>query len=195
VRALTRRAVADAGELARVAAECASQLEPGLVPVQRPFAAGEVTVDLACADANGRLVLVVCDVVAGPETVLRAVEAVAWWGEHAAALRPSVFPDAALDRDAAPRALIVASRFSDRALRLLRVLGASAPEAVECRLFQDADGPVVGLGRLDLAQGAGPPRPAAAVEVTAAAVPGAQSTGAAVLIQRLERLRFSEGFR
>ena len=102
MRALTRRAVADAGELARVAAECASQLEPGLVPVQRPFAAGEVTVDLACADASGRLVLVVCDVVAGPETVLRAVEAVAWWGEHAA-----------LDRDAAPRALIVASRFSE----------------------------------------------------------------------------------
>lgn len=194
MRALTRRAVADAGELARVAAECASQLEPGLVPVQRPFAAGEVTVDLACADASGRLVLVVCDVVAGPETVLRAVEAVAWWGEHAAAL-PSVFPDAALDRDAAPRALIVASRFSDRALRLLRVLGASAPEAVECRLFQDADGPVVGLGRLDLAQGAGPPRPAAAVEVTAAEAPRAQSKGAAVLIQRLERLRFSEGFR
>lgn len=194
MRALTRRAVADAGELARVAAECASQLEPGLVPVQRPFAAGEVTVDLACADASGRLVLVVCDVVAGPETVLRAVEAVAWWGEHAA-LRPSVFPDAALDRDAAPRALIVASRFSDRALRLLRVLGASAPEAVECRLFQDADGPVVGLGRLDLAQGAGPPRPAAAVEMTAAEAPRAQSKGAAVLIQRLERLRFSEGFR
>jgi hypothetical protein len=194
VRALTRRAVADAGELARVAAECASQLEPGLVPVQRPFAAGEVTVDLACADASGRLVLVVFDVVAGPETVLRAVEAVAWWGEHAAH-RPSVFPDAALDRDAAPRALIVASRFSDRALRLLRVLGASAPEAVECRLFQDADGPVVGLGRLDLAQGAGPPRPAAAVEVTAAEAPRAPSKGAAVLIQRLERLRFSEGFR
>jgi len=194
VRALTRRAVADAGELARVAAECASQLEPGLVPVQRPCAAGEVTVDLACADASGRLVLVVCDVVAGPETVLRAVEAVAWWGEHAA-LHPSVFPDAALARDAAPRALIVASRFSDRALRLLRGLGASAPEAVECRLFQDADGPVVGLGRLDLAQGAGPPRPAAAVEVTAAEAPRAQSKGAAVLIQRLERLRFSEGFR
>jgi hypothetical protein len=194
VRALTRRAVADAGELARVAAECASQLEPGLVPVQRPFAAGEVTVDLACADASGRLALVVCDVVAGPETVLRAVEAVAWWGEHAA-LRPSVLPDAALDRDAAPRALIVASRFSDRALRLLRVLGASAPEAVECRLFQDADGPVVGLGRLDLAQGAGPPRPAAAVEVTAAEALRAPSKEAAVLIQRLERLRFSEGFR
>ena len=194
MRALTRRAVADAGELARVVAECAAQLEPGLVPAQRAVGAGEVAVDLACTDACGRLVLVVCDVVAGPETVLRAIEAAVWWGDHAA-LRASVFSDAALDRDAPPRALIVASRFSDRALRLLRALGPSAPDAVECGLFLDADGPAIYLDRLDPSTGAGVPRPAAVDETPAAAAPRAQSKRAAVLIERLERLRFSEGFR
>jgi len=192
VRVLKRRAVADAGELAAMLAECAARLEPGLVPLQRGVAAGEVTVDLALADTSGRLVLVTCDVVAGPETVLRAVEGAAWWAEHAG-LRSRVFPGAALEREAPPRALIVASRFSDRALRLLRALGPSAPEAVECGLFEDADGPVVGLDRLDPASGrvqAHSPSADATAET-----PRPEARRAAVLIERLERLRFSEGFR
>jgi len=89
----------------------------------------------------------------------------------------------------------VASRFSDRALRLLRALGPSAPGAVERGLFQDADGPAIYLDRLDPSTGAGVPRPAAVDETPAAAAPRAQSKRAAVLIERLERLRFSEGFR
>jgi len=191
VRVLRRRAVADAGELVAAVAECASHLEPGLRPLQRALASGEVTVDLACADASGRLVLVVSDVVAGPETVLRAVEGAAWWGQHVALL-PRLFPEAVLQQ-VAPRAMIAASWFSARALRLLRALGPVAPEAVECRLFQDADGPVVSLEHLDLASDPGQPRPAGAG--TAAEAPRAAVKEAAVLIERLERLRFSEGFR
>lgn len=192
MRALTRRAIADAGELAGVLAGCAGQVEAGLTPLQRPVAAGEVTIDLACADASGRLVLVACDVVAGAETVLRAVEGAAWWAEHAA-LRSRVFADAALGREVPPRALVAASRFSDRALRLLRALGPAAPEAFECGLFEDADGPVIGLERLDAASG----RAAASqtgAEATAEA-PRSEGGRAAALIERLERLRFSEGFR
>jgi len=190
VRVLARRTIADARELAGVIAECASHLE--LRPLQRALAAGEVTADLACADTSGRLVLVVSDVVAGPETVLRAVEVAAWWGEHAALLG-RLFPDAAL-LGAAPHALIAASRFTDRALRLLRALGPAAPDAVECRLFQDADGPVVALDRLAPAQDASQPHPAAPAEGTAEA-PRADAKQAVALIDRLERLRFSEGFR
>jgi hypothetical protein len=194
VRVLRHRAGADAGELAGVLAECASQLEPGLRPLQRALGAGEVTVDLACADASGRLVIVVCDVVAESDAVLRAVEAAAWWGEHAALL-PRLFPDAALDPRAAPRAMVAAWRFSDRALRLVRALGPAAPDAVECRLFQDADGPVVGIDRLGPAPASGQPRGAGAGEATAAEAPPAEAQRAAALIERLERLRFSEGFR
>ena len=193
MRVLTRRAVVDAGELAAAVSECASHLEPGLRPLQRTLAAGEVTVELACADASGRLVLVVTDVVAGPETVLRAVEGAAWWGQHVALL-PRLFPEAVL-QPLAPRAMIAASSFSDRALRLLRALGPVAPDAVECRLFQDADGPVVGLERVDVAPGPGQPRAAPAAEETSAEAPRAAAKQAAVLIERLERLRFSEGFR
>jgi len=189
VRVLKRRAIADAGELAGVLAGCAGQVETGLTPLlQRPVAAGEVTIDLACADASGRLVLVACDVVAGAETVLRAIEGAAWWAEHAA-LRPRVFADAPLGREAPPRALVAASRFSDRALRLLRALGPSAPEAFECGLFEDADGPVIGLERLDAASGLAQASPTGA-KATAEA-----PRSAAALVERLERLRFSEGFR
>jgi hypothetical protein len=189
VRALRRRAVANAGELAGVLAASASHLEPGLVVLQRTVAAGEVIVDLELADASGRLVLAVCDVVAGADTVLRAVEGAAWWSEHAG-LRARVFPDIALERGAAPRALVAATRFSDRALLLLRALGPSAPEAVECVVFEDADGPIVAADRLDLRAGQ-------TVSSTPLADPPAppEPGRAAALVERLERLRFSEGFR
>jgi hypothetical protein len=199
VRALRRRAVADVGELAGALAESAGHLEPGLVVLQRTVAAGEVMVDLALADASGRLVLAVCDVVAGAETVLRAVEGAAWWSEHAS-LRARVFPHVALEHGAAPRVLVAATRFSDRARLLLRALGSSAPEAVECVLFEDANGPVVALDRLDLrtsqtaagAPLANPPAPPLADPPTP---PGEEAGRAAALVQRLERLRFSESFR
>jgi hypothetical protein len=199
VRALRRRAVADVGELAGALAASAGHLEPGLVVLQRTVAAGEVMVDLALADASGRLVLAVCDVLAGAETVLRAVEGAAWWSEHAS-LRARVFPDVALEHGAAPRVLVAATRFSDRARLLLRALGPSAPEAVECVVFENADGPVVVLDRLDLRTGqapAGAPlaTPPAAPLADPLAPPRAESARAAALVERLERLRFSEGFR
>jgi len=135
-----------------------------------------------------RLVLLMAG---GQDALLRAVEGAAWWGQHVALL-PRLFPEAVLQQ-VAPRAMIAASWFSARALRLLRALGPVAPEAVECRLFQDADGPVVSLEHLDLASDPGQPRPAGAG--TAAEAPRAAVKEAAVLIERLERLRFSEGFR
>jgi hypothetical protein len=191
VRALRRRAIADAGELAGALAAGAGHLEPGLVVLQRAVVAGDVIVDLALADASGRLLLAVCDVVAGVETVLRVVEGAAWWSEHAA-LGPRVFPHVALERGAPPRALVAATRFSDRALLLLRALGPLAPEAVECALFEDAEGPVVALDRLDL--GTGQTETNAPLAGAAAALP-TETGRAAALVERLERLRFSEGFR
>jgi hypothetical protein len=193
VRALKRRAVADAAELAATLAASAGHLEPGLVVLQRTVGAGEVVIDLALADASGRLVLAVCDVVASAETVLRAVEGAAWWSEHAG-LRARVFPDVALERGTPPRVLVAATRFSDRALLLLRGLGPSAPEAVECILFEDPDGVTVVLDRLDL--GAGQPTAGALLaDAPAPAPPPTEPGRAAALVERLERLRFSEGFR
>jgi len=111
LKALKRRVVSDAGELAGVLAQCASELEPGLRLLQRSATAGEIGVELLCVDASGRLVLVASDVVAGPETVLRALEAVAWWREHTALLE-RMFPGAAVDPRGAPRGLIAATRFA-----------------------------------------------------------------------------------
>jgi len=211
VRVLGRRPVTDPAELATVVAECLPHLDPGLRLLERAANAGEVTVDIACVDGARRLVLILCDIVAGPDAVLRAVEGAAWWREHPELL-PRVFPAAAaLDAGAPPRTLLVACRFGDRALRLLRALGPLGPEPVECRVFTDETGTVVSLERVDVA--AAPARAAAAPEPAAppaAARPVAPApetpapaagpverpaASASQLIDRLERLRFSEVFR
>lgn len=197
MRVLGRRPVADPAELATVVAECLPHLEPGLTLLERAPSAGEIPVDLACADAGRRLVLVLCDTVAGPELVLRAVEAAAWWGEHAALLAHA-FPGARLEAVAPPRTLVVASRVSDRALRLVRALGPLAPVPVECRVFTDPEGAVVSLERLDVPASAEAPRAAPAPAAPAAAEPPRRDPSAEraeALIGQLARLRFSEVFR
>ena len=203
MRVLGRRPVTDPAELATVVAECLPHLDPGLRLLERAANAGEVTVDIACVDGARRLVLILCDIVAGPDAVLRAVEGAAWWREHPELL-PRVFPAAAaLDAGAPPRALLVACRFGDRALRLLRALGPRGPEPVECRVFTDETGTIVSLERVDVAapEPAAPPaaaRPVAPAPETPApaAVPvKTPAASASALIDRLERLRFSEVFR
>ncbi len=147
MRVLQRRPIGEAAELAGVVAGCLGHLEPGLRAVERAAHAEEVPVDLAGVDGAGRLTLVCCEPVAGPELLLRAVEAQAWWREHGAIV-PRVFGDS-VDPQATPHALAVAERWSDRALRLLAALGPVAPTAVECRVFVDADGsPLVSLERV-----------------------------------------------
>ena len=202
MRMLGRRPVTDPAELATVVAECLGHLEAGLALLARPASAGEVTVDLAGVDARGCLVLILCDIVAGPETVLRAVEGGAWWGEHAD-LAARAFAGASIDPGATPRTFVVATRFTDRALRVLRALGPVAPAAVECRVFEDREaGTVVSLDRVDVAfrrddaPSAARSEPAPARAAAAPARPGdGDAQRAAVLIERLERLRFSEVFR
>jgi len=202
VRLLGRRPVTDPAALATVVAECLGHLEAGLVLLARPAPAGDVTVDLAGVDARGRLVLILCDLVAGPETVLRAVEGGAWWGEHAD-LAAHVFAGAGLVPGTTPRTFVVATRFTDRALRVLRALGPVAPAAVECRVFEDREaGTAVSLDRVDVAfrrddaPSAARSEPAPARAAAAPARPGdGDAQRAAVLIERLERLRFSEVFR
>ena len=202
MRVLGRRPVTDPAELATVVAECLSHLDPGLRLLGRAANAGEVTVDLACVDGARRLVLILCDIVAGPETVLRAVEGGAWWGEHAD-LAARAFAGASIDPGATPRTFVVATRFTDRALRVLRALGPVAPAAVECRVFEDREaGTAVSLDRVDVAFRRDDAPSAARPEPAPARVAAAPATSededaqrAVVLIERLERLRFSEVFR
>ncbi len=187
MRMLGPRLLGDPAELATVVAACLPHLEPGLTLLARAANAGEVTVDVAALDARGRLVLILCDIVAGPETVLRALESAAWWREHAD-LVTRAFPGAGVAGAAAPRTFIVATRFTDRALRLCRALGPVAPAVVECRVFEDGEHDVaVSLDRVDVAPAQAAPPPATAGE--------ADAPRAAALIERLERLRFSEVFR
>jgi hypothetical protein len=166
MKVLQRRPIGEASELAGVVAACLGHLEPGLRTVERAAHAEEVPVDLAGVDGAGRLTLVCCEPVAGPDLLLRAVEAQAWWREHGAIV-PRVFGDR-VDPQATPRALAVAGRWSDRALRLLAALGPVAPMAVECRVFVDAEGgPLVSLERVEGTRapaGGEGPRDAALVE-------------------------------
>ena len=80
MRVLGLRPVTAPAELAPVVAECLPPLDPGLRLLERAANAGEVTVDLACVDGARRLVLIMCDIVAGPDAVLRAVEGAAEGG-------------------------------------------------------------------------------------------------------------------
>ncbi len=202
---LGHRPISDPAELATVVAECVAHLDAGIRLFDGPAIAGDVAVELAGVDASGRLALILCDIVAGPESVLRGLEAQAWWREHPA-LAARVFADGTLNPPAPPRVFVVATRWSDRALRLLRALGPLAPTAVECRVFKDPDGAVVALEPVDIG------RMPSAVEVRAGAVAGPapapvqvssparlpdaeDAQRATVLIERLERLRFSEVFR
>jgi hypothetical protein len=217
VKLIGRRPIDDPAELARVVAGCFAHLEAGLTRLERPASAGEIAVELAGVDAGGRLVLVLCDLVAEPAAVLRALEAAAWWREHAG-LADRVFGDVVVDTQAAPRTFVVATRWSDRALRVLGTLaplGALGPVAVECRVFLDAEGAeLVSLDRFDAARAAADaparralqpepaphdapaPRPAPAEAGAPARAAGdGEKQRAAVLIERLERLRFSEVFR
>lgn len=212
MRVLTPRPVGDRAALAAVVAGCLDALEPGLRLVERAARAGEVMVDLACADGRNRPVLIVCEVTAGAGAVLRALEGMAWWREHPAGA------DAGPEPRGAPRAMLVAGRFDDRALRLLRALGPVAPAAVECRVFDDAGRRLVSLERIDPAAAgpapaetpalgtapapAMPPdvgRPAAEPVATApepAPAGGAEAARRArALVERLERWRLSEAFR
>ncbi len=222
MKLIGRRPIDDPAELARVVAGCFAHLEAGLTRLERPASAGEIAVELAGVDAGGRLVLVLCDLVAEPAAVLRALEAAAWWREHAG-LTARVFGDVVVDTQAAPRTFVVATRWSDRALRVLGTLtplGALGPVAVECRVFLDGEGAeLVSLDRFDAARASGaaragadasarralqpepaphdapaPPAPAEAGAPARAAGDG-EKQRAAVLIERLERLRFSEVFR
>lgn len=185
MRRVEGRVIADPEALAAVVVECLPHLEPGLTLLSRASNAGEVVVDVTARDARGRLVLIVCDVVAGPETVLRALEGVAFWREHPGLAR-RLFAGAGTD-GAGPRAFAVATRFTDRALRLCRALGAVAPVPVECRVLTDpAHGAMASLHRVDR-------DPTRAGTSRGAAMDDAAR--AAALIGELERLRFGEVFR
>jgi hypothetical protein len=90
---------------------------------------GEAAADLAAVDGRGRVVLVACDVEAGPATVLRAMESVARWSDERGLV--SRF-GGAVDPTLAPRALVIGVRFPEPTLRFLRRLGRAAPAAYCC---------------------------------------------------------------
>jgi hypothetical protein len=75
------------------------------------------------------VVLVACDVEAGPATVLRAMESVARWSDERGLV--SRF-GGAVDPTLAPRALVIGVRFPEPTLRFLRRLGRAAPAAYRC---------------------------------------------------------------
>ena len=75
MKILGRRPVSDPAELGTVVAECLTHLEPGLTLVDGSASAGDVSVELTAVADGGRLVLILCDIVGGPETVLRAPSA------------------------------------------------------------------------------------------------------------------------
>jgi hypothetical protein len=197
VRLLRRRPVADARELAACVTACIGGLAPGLRAVERPPAVAEAPADVVAVDPAGGLVLVVCEPEASPATALRALECAAWWREHAP-LVPAAAPGAL--EGSAPRAVVVAGRYPERTRRALRALGEAAPQALECRLY-DEDGAilvafeVVGAGAAPETNGAGHANGVAHGAHGARAGDVGATLAAAGVGERLARLRFSEAFR
>ena len=198
MRLLRSRRLAD-GELARVVADAIGHLEPGLRVVAYRAPMGETVVDVLAVDDRGRLVLIDCAEVAEPADVLPVLEAAAWWGAHGG-LAARALADV-LDPDVPPRPLMVATRFTERARRLLHAMGPAAPAAIECRVFDDGGGVAVAFERLAPGLEAMEPEPRAATgpgpAVCAAAPPqsGDPAERVTALVERLERLRTAETLR
>jgi hypothetical protein len=178
--------------------EAIGHLEPGLRVVACRVPVGETILDVLAVDGGGTVVLIGCLPVADAADVLPVLEAAAWWREHGG-LAARALADL-LDPAASPRPVVVATRFTDRARRLLRSLGPAAPAAVECRVFDDGPGLAVAF------EGLGPdpePMPGPGQDAPAsrpAPMPLAPAAGdpadrAAALMERLERLRPTEAFR
>jgi len=190
VKLLRRRPVADARELAACVAACLGGLFPGLRIADRPPAVAEAMADVVAVDAAGGLVLVVCEPEASPAAVLRALECAAWWRDHRAFI-PRMVPGAL--EGVAPSAVVVAGRFPDGTLRMVRALGGAAPTAIECRLYDDGGAGGVAFEilatPLDAAVGT---NGAHADTASTSTPPRANGEGVG---ERLARLRFSEAFR
>ena len=124
-----------AGALAGVVAESLQAMDPGLTLLERGFAAGETLVDILAIDAARRLVTLVVELDADAAAVVRALEAAAWFRDNWA-LVGRLFAGADLDLTEPARPVLVARHLGDRALRLLRALGAVAPTAFECQVFE-----------------------------------------------------------
>jgi hypothetical protein len=196
MRLLRSRPPGDARDVLEAVRHGLPLLEPGLRFLDRVIAGGEAAADAAAVDAQGRLTVVVCELEAGPGAVLRVIESAAWCAEHRGVVQRL---DAALVAAAPPRALLVAARFSDRAARLLRTLGAAAPAALECVVFEDGDErfvsfqPLTATGAASHAVPAGPAGAAAAPAGTGA--PGTVQGGAPTGAATVGRLKFTEAFK
>jgi len=199
----------NAGALAGVVAQSLPAVDPGLTLLERDFAAGETLVDILAIDGARRLVTLVVEPDADAAAVVRALEAAAWCRDNWA-LVGRLFAGADLDLTEPVRAVLVARRLGDRGLRLLRALGALAPTAFECRVFEAGGERYVcyetaapGAGREEGRRG-GEAEPAAAAAVTPAphgraAEPreGGEAEAAAraqSMIARLEALRLRQAF-
>ena len=202
----------NAGALAGVVAQSLPTVDPGLTLLERGFAAGETLVDILAIDGARRLVTLVVELDADPTAVVRALEAAAWCRDNWA-LVGRLFAGADLDLTEPVRAILVARRLGDRALRLLRALGPLAPAAFECRVFEAGGERYVcyetaapGAGREEgrIGGGADGAEPTAAADVTPAphgraAGPreGGEAEAAAraeSMIARLEALRLRQAF-
>ena len=202
----------NAGALAGIVAQSLPAVDPGLTLLERDFAAGETLVDILAIDGARRLVTLVVEPDADAAAVVRALEAAAWCRDNWA-LVGRLFAGADLDLTEPVRAVLVARRLGDRALRLLRALGALAPTAFECRVFEAGGERYVcyetaapGAGREEGRRGGGADgaEPAGAADVTPArhgraAGPreGGEAEAAAraqSMIARLEALRLRQAF-
>ena len=201
MKLLRRRPVADTRELAACVAAFLGGFFPGLRVADRAPAVAEAMADVVAVDAAGGLVLIVCEPAATPAGVLRALECAAWWRDHRAFI-PRMVPGAL--EGVAPSAVVVAGRFPDGTLRVLRALGGAAPTAIECRLYDDggAGGAAFEIVATPLDASAetpgvpeangGEPTNGADAGTTPANPTEAAAAGVG---DRLARLRFSEAFR
>jgi hypothetical protein len=200
------------GALAGVVAETLQAMESGLTLLERGFAAGETLVDILAIDAAHRLVTVVVELDADAAAVVRALEAAAWCRDNWA-LVGRLFAGADLDLTEPARPVLVARHLGDRALRLLRALGAVAPTAFECQVFEGTGERYVSYERAthggsreegrrgapDAAEPAAPTEARPGRRPRAAAEPPERSESDAAeraqsMIARLEALRLRQAF-
>lgn len=127
--------IADIAQAEQLVAENAEQIEPGLRVIDSHLLVGHTVVNLVALDASESLVLVLLDLAANDDTLLRAVDAFSWCLEYPETIQ-RLYPDAQFSLERPPRILFAVPRCPESFLRKAKRLGFPAVDCVELRFFE-----------------------------------------------------------
>jgi len=116
-----RLEVKEIDDLARLVAENAEGIEPGLKVIDSRLLLGQAAIDLVGLDAKGAFVLIALDFTADEGLLLRGMDAYSWCLEYPDTIC-RLYPAAEISATRPPRTLFIVERFTDAFVRRIKQL-------------------------------------------------------------------------